>query len=589
MTIAYEIHISRERQHTFEVLLHIAHPQAQQELRLPAWIPGSYLIREFTRHLGPLSARQSRKACAVVQKEKALWRIECKAATPLEVRYTVYAHDASVRTAWLEAYRGFFNPTSVCLQVQGQTEQDHQVHLTAPHHADDWRVATGARPLKVNKAGWGSYGFDNYDDLADSPFEMGPLWTAHFEVAGVPHQFAVAHTPPTFDGERLARDTQAIVSAQMRFWHGRKKPPHDRYAFLLATVDDGYGGLEHRFSTALICKRADLPRVGEVAATEGYQDLLGLISHEYFHTWNVKRMRPSDLARYDYQQENYTELLWFFEGFTSYYDDVLLVRAGVLSPEAYLKRLSKTLQQVAGTPGRQVQSVAQASFEAWTRYYRPDENTSNSTVSYYTKGSLVALCLDLTLRQEGQGDLDQVMRLLWKTSKGGPISEGDIALALEAVGGRSYQAELGQWVHGTDELPVVDLLARQGVKFKSEPASIDQRLGLKAQEDRGLRISQVFAGSVAERAGFAPGDEWLGLEVGKGAQASAWRVHKWADLGLTALPNAPVVALIARDKRLLRLSVRLPPASTTAHHADKIQLGVGEPLLLRNWLTPAGA
>lgn len=589
MTIAYAIHISRERQHTFEVLLTIAHPQAQQELRLPAWIPGSYLIREFARHLGPLSARQGRKTCAILQKEKALWQIDCKDGTPLEVRYTVYAHDASVRTAWLEASRGFFNPTSVCLQVQGQTDQTHQIHLTAPHHADDWKVATGARPLKVNKAGWGSYGFDNYDDLADSPFEMGPLWMAHFEVASVPHQFAVAHVPPTFDGDRLTRDTKAIVSAQMRFWHGRKKPPHDRYAFLLATIDDGYGGLEHRFSTALICKRADLPRLNETAASEGYQDLLGLISHEYFHTWNVKRMRPDALARYDYRQENYTELLWFFEGFTSYYDDVLLVRSGVLSPEAYLKRLSKTLQQVAGTPGRQVQSVAQASFEAWTRYYRPDENTLNSTVSYYTKGSLVALCLDLTLRQEGQGDLDQVMRLLWKTSRGGPISEDDIASALQTIGGRSFQAELAQWVHGTGELPVTELLARQGVKFRSEPAALDQRLGLKAQEDRGLRISHVLAGSVAERAGFAPGDEWLGLEIGKGTQASAWRVHKWADLSLTVLPNAPAVALVARDKRLLRLSFRMPPAGTAAHPADKIQLGIGEPLLLRSWLTPAGA
>jgi predicted metalloprotease with PDZ domain len=231
--------------------------------------------------------------------------------------------------------------------------------------------------------------------------------------------------------------------------------------------------------------------------------------------------------------------------------------------------------------------VAQASFEAWTRYYRPDENTLNSTVSYYTKGSLVALCLDLTLRQEGQGNLDQVMRLLWQTSKGGPITEGDIATALQTIGGRSFQSELKQWVHGTKELPVAELLALQGVKLRTEPASIDHRLGLKAQEDRGLRISHVVAGSVAERAGFAPGDEWLGLEVGKGAQVSAWRVHKWSDLGLLALPNTPVVALIARDKRLLRLTLRLPPNGPTAHPADKVILGVAEPLLLRSWLAPA--
>lgn len=587
MTLAYDIRISPTRAHTFEVLLTLAQPQADQALALPAWIPGSYLIREFTRHLGPLSASQGRRACTIRQEEKALWRVQCKAGVALQVRYTVYAHDASVRTAWLEASRGFFNPTSVCLQVLGHTEQAHVLHLHAPAHAKDWHVASGARPLKVNETGWGTYQFKDYDELADSPFEMGPLWRGSFEVAGVPHQLAVTHTPPTFDGERLLRDTQAIVSTQIRFWHGRKKPPHDRYAFLLATQDEGYGGLEHQHSTALICKRADLPRLNEPTASEGYQDLLGLISHEYFHTWNVKRMRPAELARYDYRQENYTALLWFFEGFTSYYDDVLLVRAGVLSPEAYLKRLAKTLHQVAATPGRQVQSVAQASFEAWTRYYRPDENTVNSTVSYYTKGSLVALCLDLTLRQEGQGDLDQVMRLLWNTSKGGPISETDIALALQTVGGRSYEAELAQWVHGTEELPTLALLARQGVKCRVESASLEQRLGLKAQEDRGLRISQVLAGSVAERAGFAPGDEWLGVQVGKGRKVSAWRLHKWADLALYALPDTPVTAMVARDKRLLTLNLVLPPTSSTAHPADKTLLSPAEPLLLRAWLAPA--
>lgn len=588
MTLAYDVRISPTRAHTFEVVLHIEKPQAGQVLSLPAWIPGSYLIREFARHLGPISARQGRRGCLVAQQDKASWQIDCKAGVALQVQYTVYAHDASVRTAWLEASRGFFNPTSMCLQVLGHTEQSHQVRLHAPAHSKDWCVATGARALKVNKAGWGVYAFDSYDELADSPFEMGPFWRGAFEVSGVPHQFAVTHTPPTFDGERLLRDTQAIVSTHIRFWHGRKKPPHDRYAFLLATTDDGYGGLEHRHSTALICKRADLPRLGDASASEGYQDLLGLISHEYFHTWNVKRMRPIDLARYDYRQENYTEMLWFFEGFTSYYDDVLLVRAGVLSPEAYLKRLTKTVQQVAATPGRQLQSVAQASFEAWTRYYRPDENTLNSTVSYYTKGSLVALCLDLTLRQEGQGDLDQVMRLLWATSKGGPMTEADIAQALQQVGGRSYDAELAQWVHGTEELPVRSLLAQQGVKLRREPASIEQRLGLKATEDRGLHIKQVLMGGLAEKAGFAPGDEWLGLEVGKGRQASAWRLHKWADLSLAALPESQVTAVVARDKRLLKLSLRLPPALTAAHPADKDQLSVGEPLLLRAWLSPAG-
>src|SRR6201999_3777529 len=242
------------------------------------------------------------------------------------------------------------------------------------------------------------------------------------------------------------------------------------YVFMLNVVDDGYGGLEHRRSTALICARRDLPRHGSARKAEGYTTLLGLISHEYFHTWNVKRLRPAEFARYDYGRENYTELLWLFEGFTSYYDDLLLRRAGRIADAGYLRLLNKTINQVLQTPGRQVQSVADASFDAWVKYYRQDEQTPNSTVSYYTKGALVALCFDLTLRAEGNGTLDQAMRLLWKNSEGGPIDEADFAASLEAVGGRSFSKEIASWVHSTDELPLSDLLRAHGVATLDDPA-----------------------------------------------------------------------------------------------------------------------
>ena len=206
---------------------------------------------------------------------------------------------------------------------------------------------------------------------------------------------------------------------------------------MLNVVDDNYGGLEHRASTALICGRRDLPRLGETRTPEGYTTLLGLICHEYFHTWNVKRLRPAELARYDYTQENYTELLWFFEGFTSYYDDLLLRRADLIDDAAYLRLLNKALNQVLQAPGRLVQSVAEASFDAWVKYYRQDENTANATISYYTKGSLVALCFDLTLRAQGQS-LDQALRAVWQRCSGGPMSEADFAQVLNEVSGRAW-------------------------------------------------------------------------------------------------------------------------------------------------------
>jgi len=361
----------------------------------------------------------------------------------------------------------------------------------------------------------------------------------------------------------------------MRFWHGDKaspkraggKAPHDRYAFMINEIDDAYGGLEHRHSAALICTRRDLPRKGAAKPSDGYITLLGLISHEYFHTWNVKRLKPAEFASLDYGRENYTQLLWFFEGFTSYYDDLLLRRAGLIDDAGYLRLVNKTFNQVQQTPGRLVQTVAQASFDAWIKYYRQDEQTPNGTVSYYTKGALVAMCFDLTLRAEGKGTLDAVMRALWQGSGGGPVTEADIARALEAVGGRSYAAEIAQWVHSTDELPLASLLRAHGVATLDDAAQRAQELGLRVAEsnDR-VQVKVVLRGSAAERAGFAANDEWIGVELpaGKSHAAQAWRITKLDDLALYLGTATRCTALVARDRRLLRLPLALDPDVKTA-------------------------
>ena len=579
--VHYRVEVADLHAHLFHVTLTIAQPAAQQRVSLPVWIPGSYLVREFSKNLSGLQARQAGRVLpGVEQLDKCTWQISCTPAKALVLRYEVYAFDNSVRAAWLDAERGFFNGTSVCLKVDGHEAAPHALELPEPKAVTGWSAATGLPPQKINSQGFGSYLAANYDALVDCPVEMGAFWSGSFKACGVAHRFVVSGALPTFDGARLLADTQKICEAEIRFWHesgGKvKKPPFANYLFMLNAVDDGYGGLEHRNSTALICKRQDLPRLpapGEVQASkvsEGYTTLRGLISHEYFHTWNVKRLRPAEFETYRYEHENYTELLWFFEGFTSYYDDLLLRRAGLLDNAGYLRLLNKTINQVMQTPGRLLQSVAQASFDAWVKYYRQDENTPNATVSYYTKGALVALCFDLTLRAESKtasiATLDHVMRALWLHCNAGPLREADFAATLQALGQRSFAPELASWVHGKDELPLKALLMQHGVAVFEDPAQLAQRLGLRVSESQGLQVKTVLRGGSAEKAGFAAGDEWLGVELiskNRTPAGQGWRMSRLDDLTLYAGHAKKVVALVSRDKRLLRLELTMPPALTT--------------------------
>jgi predicted metalloprotease with PDZ domain len=558
-SVHYRVEAADLHAHLFRVTLRIDQPAAQQRVSLPVWIPGSYLVREFSKNLQRLAARQGGRAVSVQQLDKCNWQIGCVPSRPLLVSYEVYAFDHSVRTAWLDTQRGFFNGTSLCLKVHGQESSVHSLELVAVKGMRQWQAATGLVPHKCGKRGFGTYLAADYDELADCPVEFGPFWSGEFRAGGVPHRMVVSGATEAFDGARLLEDVQKICETEIRFWHDRKRPLHKGYLFMLNAVDDGYGGLEHRNSTALIAARRDLPRLGETRMTDGYVTLLGLISHEYFHTWNVKHLRPAEFAQYDYGGENYTQLLWFFEGFTSYYDDLLLRRAGLIDDATYLKLLNKTINQVLQTPGREVQTVAQASFDAWVKYYRQDENTANATVSYYTKGALVALCFDLTLCKEGKTTLDAVMRALWQRCKAGPMTEADFAAVLKDLGGRAFAREIAAWVHGTSELPLEALLQAHGVRVLEEQAQLQQRLGLRMNETAALQIKTVLRGGAAEQAGFAANDEWLGVEVA----GTGWRLAKLDDLPLYAGGHKKVTALMARDRRLLRLELDLPAAVTT--------------------------
>ena len=554
--IDFRIDVAEPHAHLYRVTLKIPRPAALQRVSLPVWIPGSYMVREFSRHLSGLRAEQGGRECTLHQLDKCSWQVECRGPATLTLSYEVYAFDTSVRTAFLDADRGFFNGTSLCLRVDGRESQPQRLRIG--RLPAGWQVAT-AMPAGARRHEFVSA---DYDELVDHPVELGRFWRGEFRLRGAVHEFVVAGAWPGFDGDRLLADTRRICEAQMAFWHGRGKPPVERYLFLLNVVDDGYGGLEHRASTALICARRQLPRQGQRETTDGYVTLLGLISHEYFHTWNVKRLKPRDFAQLDYGRENYTQLLWFFEGFTSYYDDLLLLRAGLIDAPRYLKLLGRTLNGVLATPGRRRQSVAESSFDAWVKYYRSDENTPNATVSYYAKGSLVALALDLSLRAGG-ASLDQLMQQLWQRSGGGPIDEADIADVLQQLGGRSYEAELRAWVHGTDDLPLPALLAQAGIACQAEAGDLAAELGLRVSEGAlsGVHVKSVLRGSAAERAGLSAGDELLAVD--------GWRLRRLEDARQWLRPGQVFEVLLARDQRLSTL--RVTPA-TAAPGALQLKL-----------------
>ena len=541
--LRYQIEIEDVHAHTFRITLTVPQPAARQVVSLPAWIPGSYLLREFARQLSGLRAQQGGVEVRVDQIDKATWQLACTDALSLQLSYRVHAFDNSVRAAFLDAQRGFFNNTSLCLRVHGAEQQAHRLCLVGL--PDRWQVATA---MPAADGGWVA---GNFDELVDHPFELGRFWQGEFGVAGLRHRIVVSGALPVFDGARLLADVERICAAQHDFWGGAR--PFEHYTFFLNAVDDGYGGLEHRASTALIAARRDLPRAGETEISEGYLRLLGLISHEYFHSWNVKRLKPAEFATLDYTRENYTELLWFFEGFTSYFDELMLLRAGLIDAQRYLKLLAATVSGVLATPGRKLQSVAEASFDAWVKHYRPDENSPNSTISYYGKGALVALALDLRLRALGGSGIDEVMRSLWQRSAGGPVTEVDIMASVAECGDADTAQVLFAWVHGTDDLPLPALLAAAGVHWRADKPSVAQRLGLRVSESAltGVHVKQVLAGSAAQRAGFCAADEVIAC--------NGWRLRRLDDVSLSlAAGQTSLQFLVSRDQRLIELRLAWP-------------------------------
>lgn len=533
--IHYTLAAATPQNHLFEITLSIPCPDpAGQILRLPAWIPGSYLVRDFARHIVDIRAESAGKKVRLEKIDKSAWRTE-KVRGPLTVFYRVYAYDLSVRGAYLDQTRGFFNGTSVFLAVEGQEDQPCRVTLNKPEGEAfaAWQVATGLTALHAKANVFGDYLADNYGALIDHPVEMGCFAHYTFDACGVPHEVVIAGRHGV-DHARLLRDMQKICTYQIELFG--EPAPFNRYVFLVMATGSEYGGLEHRNSTALICSRDDLPQPGQDEVSAGYRRLLGLVSHEYFHSWNVKRLKPQVFAPYDLTQENYTRLLWAFEGITSYYDDLTLVRTGLISAETYLCELGKAWSAVLRNPGTEIQTLEEASFDAWIKYYRQDENSPNSLVSYYTKGAMVALLLDATIREASAGkfSLDDVMRALWQrygktfATLGEGVPENAWEVMAQEITGVDLRGFFNRALRQTRALPVKKILAYLGVDYQERaaqhsqdlggewhdhPKPAPQGLGIRFKvEPASARVTHVLAHSPAESAGIAAGDVLIALD-----------------------------------------------------------------------------
>ena len=521
--IQYTVHTADLDGHRYEVTLRIANPDPTgQVVRMPAWIPGSYLIRDFSKHIETIAAFS---VLATVETELPLeridndtWKLPAVAAdTVIEIRTLVYAFDASVRTAYLDSERGFFNPSSLCLAVEGQT---HLPTALAIAPIGTWSVQTTLSRVKTDTAGFGFYLAPNYDALLDHPIALGHFQTIDWKSRGTAHSMVIQGCLQEVDRKRLITDLSAICDSIIDLFEPKtKRAPFQRYLFLVNAVLSGYGGLEHSDSTALLCNRDHLPQAGCPLNDDHYQEFLGLCSHEYIHAWLVKRIQPKAFQPYDLQGRNHTRLLWLFEGFTSYYDDLQLLRSGRIALQPYLNLVGKNWNMVLRGPGRHKQSVADSSFDAWTKYYQADEHTPNAVVSYYSKGALIALGLDLLIRVQTRHrkSLDNVMQLLWaahgKTQEG-LAEDGFDRIVLAAIGPdfkKSWLQFKARYIEGTHDLPLAQWLSAQGIvvdnKKMSPLENMKLQWGMRYSDQGGwVKVTHVLDGGIAQRAGLAPGD-----------------------------------------------------------------------------------
>ncbi len=601
--ISYKVELKSPEAHTFRVVLEIPKPNPEgQQLTLPAWIPGSYMIRDFARNIVTLTAYSGQQRLQANKLDKQTWQLEpCQ--EPLHIIYEVYAWDLSVRGAYLDTTRGFITGTSLFLRVEGQESMACSVEFMRPggERYRDWRLATTLTTETATFLEFGSYQAKDYDELIDHPVEMGLLSHAQFLAAEVPHDIVISGRHSA-DLPRLCDDLKKICEHHISFFG--ELPKMGRYLFQVMAVGEGYGGLEHRNSTSLICKRSDLPQQAEKNVTDGYCQFLGLCSHEYFHLWNVKRISPRVLKSADLTCEVHTSLLWAFEGITSYYDDLALVRSGRIDQASYLELLAKQITRLKRCGGRLKQTLAESSFDAWTKFYKQDENASNAIVSYYNKGALVALMLDLVIRRgtSHKLSLDDVMRELWirhgKTDKG--VEDRDIEKIASDISGVDLGDFFKRYLYQTDDLPLKELLDGIGIGLEYCPAGDKKDMGgfrqdtkeaanaamvlgaLFVADNRDIRLTVVHDNGAAQKAGLSAGDVIVAVD---GLRIGAGHLEKY--LIRTPTDKAVKVHAFRRDE-LMVFNVKPEAAPNDTCSLWIKQEEESKVKKLNHWLTPNG-
>ncbi|MEM9187874.1 MAG: PDZ domain-containing protein [Myxococcota bacterium] len=549
--VQYTVRVPTPHTHYLEVEAVFPSEQSELEVWMASWTPGSYMIREYARHIEDLSATTLAGSALEVEKtRKNRWRIASGEEAQVVVRYKLYCRELSVRTNFVDADLAMLNGAPTFLTADSVVDAQIDLHFEFP---EGWTVHTGLAP----GGDTGRYLSRNYDELVDTPVVAGQVVAHEFEIDGTPHVFANFGQDELWDQERMAPDVEAITRTQIEFW---QTIPYDRYVYLNVLTESG-GGLEHRNSTLML---------GSAFATrndDDYFDWLGLVSHEFFHTWNIKQLRPAALGPFDYDVEVYTEDLWVVEGLTSYYDDLLLLRAGIFDEQEYLKRLSKQIDSVQTTPGRLVQPLSRSSFDAWIKFYRWDENSPNSSISYYRKGAVVGFLLDAEIRaQTGSArSLDDVMRLAYERHSGetGYTSEEFRAAAAE-VTGAPLDEFFAKYVDGTDELDFTRALDLYGLRFGEADSPDDPPGTLEIEVDGRGMVTGVRRGGPGHEAGVNVEDEILAIDgrrVRPGGLSERLGFYR---------PGDSVTLLVARRSRLRELPVVLGGAEPTPNYELEI-------------------
>jgi predicted metalloprotease with PDZ domain len=511
-SLSYVVSAPQPSQHLLRVVLTVRGPLPEPlHVAMPVWTPGSYLVREYSRHVEGLRARTEAGPAGVRKIAKDTWAIAHGGASEVVIEYGVYAHELTVRTNHVSDSHAYWNGAATYVRPvePGVAWDALPIEVTIEPPRADWTIATALEPVGERGPAGAAQRFRavNYDELVDCPVDMGVHERLEFRVRDKPHAIVLWGARARFDRAKLVQDVTAIVETEAQLFGGL---PYDHYLFLLHLAPTGRGGLEHRNSCTLLAS----PDAFETA--DGYDDLLSLVAHEFFHLWQIKRIRPEGVFPFDYSRENYTRLLWLFEGGTSYYDWLVLRRAGLVDPRGYLKHLGAEIARLEDTPGRMAQTLEEASFDAWIKLYRPDEHSVNSTVSYYLKGEVVCALLDLEIRARSRGarSLDDVMRHLWREygARERPVPESAIEAVFAAATDVDVSDAIDAMVRSTTPLPYERVLALAGLALRPRPGR-GGALGVRLRADGGRAVvASVLRGGAADAAGIAPGDELIAID-----------------------------------------------------------------------------